>query len=111
MAYNIKQFRYYGDDHPDNYPTGLKAGHLINGKAFSNVTPIIQLGIQYAKEAPIRFYINESTNPILSHPYGLFELDLTGRSQVLSLKFDERDLKDEWVKAKNPIIIDVVYVG
>ena len=73
--------------------------------------PIVQLGIQYAKEASIRFYINESINPILSHPYGLFELDLTGRSQVLSLRFDENDIKNEWVNEKNPIIIDIVYVG
>ena len=110
MAYNIKQFRYYGDDHEDNYPKGLHSVHLINGSAFNNVVPIVQLGIQYAKEAPIRFYINESTNPILSHPYGLFELDLTGRSQVLSLKFNEDDL-GKYVDEKNPIIIDVVYVG
>ena len=45
MAYNIKQFRYYGDDHEDNYPKGLHSVHLINGSAFNNVVPIVQLGI------------------------------------------------------------------
>lgn len=73
--------------------------------------PIVQLGIQYAKDMPIRFYINESEHPILSHPYGLYELDLTGRSQILSLKFDKRDLTADKVNEKNPIIVDIVYVG
>ena len=109
MAYSIKQFRYYGDDNENNYPKGLHSTHLINGTAFKDTMPIVQLGIQYAKDATIRFYINESEHPILSHPYGLFELDLTGRSQILSLKFDRNDLGA--VDEDGPLIIDIVYVG
>lgn len=111
MAYKIKQFRYYGDGHANNYPSDLNSTSLINGKAFLDVMPIVQLGIQYAKESPIRFYINDSKDPILSHPYGLFELDLTGRSRVLSLKFESDDLNDSYVNETRPIIIDVVYEG
>lgn len=111
MAYKIQQFRYYGENNADNYPKGLSGAELINGKAFKNTVPIVQLGIQYNKDKPIQFYINDEDmkHPILSHPYGLYELDLTGRSQILSLMFDRNDLGN--VDAENPLIIDIVYVG
>lgn len=111
MAYMIKQIRYYGEGHKLNYPKGLRADHLISGTAFQPYMPIIQLGIQYKKDAPIRFYLNGSKDPILSHPYGLYELDLTGRSQILSLKFEPEDLTVGNVNEDSPLIVDLVYVG
>ena len=111
MAYKVKQFRFYGKDHPNNYPKNLTVNQLATGSIFKKYTPIVQLGVQYDKIQPIKFYINGSDNAILSHPYGLYELDLTGLSQILSLSFDIADKDGNLlVDEDDPLIVDIVYL-
>lgn len=111
MTYKVKQFRYYGEGHENNWPKNINVASLSTGSVFRDYTPIIQLGIQYEKNKPIKFYINGSDNPILSHPYGLYELDMTGKTQILSLKFDMQDASGKLlVDEGNPLIVDVVYI-
>lgn len=111
MAYKVKQFRYYGEGHQDNWPKNISINNLSTGSIFKDYAPITQLGIQYEKSKPIKFYINDSINPILSHPYGLYELDMTGKTQILALKFDMLDDNGKaLVDEKNPLIVDIVYI-
>lgn len=111
MAYKVKQFRFYGENNPNNYPKNLTVNQLGTGSVFKPYTPITQLGVQYDKANPIKFYINGSDNAILSHPYGLYELDLTGLSQILSLTFDIFDSDGNLlVDEDDPLIIDIVYL-
>ena len=110
MAYRIMQFRFYGRDHVDNYPRGIAPENLQNGSIFRGYTPIVQLGVQFNKEQSIKFYINNSPVPILAHPYGLFELDLTDKTYIHSLKFDLFDKAGKlMVSEGSPLIIDIVY--
>jgi hypothetical protein len=78
---------------------------------FNKYTPIVQLGVQYNKNYALPFYINNSPNPILAHPYGLYELDLTNKTYIYSLKFDLYDpiTKKLMVSESSPLIIDIVY--
>ena len=110
MAYKVKQFRYYGENHPNNWPQNITTNGLKTGSIFRDCVPIVQLGVQYKTNAPIKFYINDSLNPIMSHPYGLYELDLTGKTQILSLKFDIVDGNELLVDENNPLIVDIVYI-
>lgn len=111
MAYKVKQFRFYGEGHANNWPTNISTNNLTTGAIFRDYAPITQLGIQYNKNKPIKFYINDSVNPILSHPYGLYELDMTGKTQILALKFDMVNDKGEaLIDEGNPLIVDIVYI-
>jgi hypothetical protein len=56
------------------------------------------------------FYLNDSPDPILSHPYGLFELDLRDKTFIQSLKFDISKLNGQlMVSESSPLIVDIVY--
>lgn len=110
MAYKVKQFRFYGEGHPNNWPRNISVNGLETGSIFRDYAPIVQLGIQYNRGKPIYFYINDSVNPILSHPYGLYELDMTDKTQILSLKFDMFDNGVLLVNETSPLIVDIVYI-
>ena len=109
MSHKVMQFRYYGENATDNnYPSGINAVNLMSGSIFKDYLPIVQLGIQYNSNRPIEFYINGASNPILSHPYGLYELNLEGKSHITGLKFEDVSTK---VSLEKPLIIDIVYEG
>lgn len=110
MAYKVKQFRFYGEGHEKNWPKDISVNNLSTGAIFRDYAPIVQLGVQYNSAKPIYFYINDSINPILSHPYGLYELDMTGKTQILSLRFDLEDDKGLLIDEGNPLIVDIVYI-
>lgn len=112
VAYRVQQFRYYGRDNVNNYPSNISVETLKSGSVFKNYTPIVQLGVQFAKEKGIKFYINGSKNPIYTGYYGLFELDLTGKTSIRSLRFDEEQLIEEgFITENQPLIVDIVYEG
>ena len=112
MAYRVQQFRYYGRDNVNNYPSNITVENLKSGSIFKNYTPIVQLGVQFAKNEGLKFYINGSSNPIYTGYYGLYELDLTGMTSIRSLRFDEEQLiKKDFITEEQPLIIDIVYEG
>ena len=109
MSYKVMQFRYYGEEANDsNYPSGISAVNLKTGSIFKDYLPIIQLGIQYSSNTPIKFYINGASNPILTHPYGLYELNLENKSHITGLRFEDVSTK---VSREKPLIIDIIYEG
>lgn len=110
MAYKLMQFRFYGRNNTNNYPSNIDVENLQNGSIFKPYTPITQLGVQFDREESIKFYINDSDIPILAHPYGLFELDLTDKIYITDLKFDLFDSNNQLMVSEcSPLIIDIIY--
>ena len=63
--------------------------------------PVVKLGIQ--GQPNVSFSINGGNNIILGQ-YGIYELDLSGIGQIISLKFNGGSVSD-----KNILIVDIVY--
>ena len=110
----VIQLRYYGENDNRNYPNEegkkISAENLITGQIFQEYIPIVQLGVQYDSDLSIPFYINEGGNPILTHPYGLFELDLTDKTAIQVLRFNVLDENGQSkITNGKPLIIDIVY--
>ena len=102
----VVQLRYYGEGNQQNYPSDISAAKLYNGSIFKDYSPIVQLGIQHDSDKEINFYINGAANPIRTHPYGLFELDLTDKTAIQFLRFD---ITASTITNGKPLIIDIVY--
>ena len=106
MAKKVKQIRYYGEGHTNNYG-GPTYRNLISGSVFKNYVPIIQLGIQTLPGT--KFYLNGSNNPIIIGNTGIYELDLQGLSEINSLQFDASSLVLIKDNASAYLIIDMIY--
>lgn len=121
----VAQFRFFGDANStfnsfdetaiyhqmdDNQPSSLTAMDLASGEVFTDYTPIIQLGIQ--SQPGLKFNLNTNLDPIVVGASGMYELDLTDSSAVLtSLTFEIESLN---LINENPdgyLIIDIVYQG
>lgn len=119
----IAQFRYFGDSNSNfnsqdkdaiyhqldsNQPNGLTAADLCAGTVFTDYTPIIQLGIQALPGT--KFNLNTNLDPIVIGVTGIYELDLSDSSAVItSLTFEQSSI--EYIQS-NPdgyLIIDIVY--
>lgn len=123
MSKRIAQFRYFGDGDiivngfsqnalykhiSDNYTSAINKSVLADGSIFVNYTPIIQLGVQTLPGT--KFYLNANTFPIIVGASGIYELDLSETSTIISsLMFDVTSLE---LISRNPdgyLIIDIVY--
>lgn len=116
MTKYVKEFRYYGEGNPSNYPVGLTYTQLRSGSVFSKYAPITQLGIQGNPGS--KFYINDSDTSVMLGSTGIYELDLEGIGRIYSLKFDSETLQ-EIINSNSSfmsndvtgIIVDIVYEG
>ena len=125
MIKKVAQFRFFGDSNTsfntqlenslyhlmdDNQPSSLSATDLASGTIFQSYTPIIQLGVQSLPG--VKFSLNNNLDPIILGMSGIYELDLTDSTAVItSLTFDNESLS---LINKNPdgyLIIDIVYQG
>lgn len=123
MARRIAQFRYFGDEEvrnnsapnstiykhiSNNYTEAINKAVLADGSIFTNYTPIIQLGVQTMPGT--RFYLNANSDPIIVGASGIYELDLSNTSTVITnILFDMTSLE---LINKNPdgyLIIDIIY--
>lgn len=107
MARLVKQFRYYGEDSTSNYPEETTYQALAVGNIFHSYSPVTQLGIQ--ADPGTKFYINNSTSPIMIGDTGIYELDLEGLGTISSIRIDKSDLAA--ITSLNPIMIDIIYEG
>ena len=116
----ITQLRFFGDSNgylntsdrsviyhqmDENQPNSLSSLDLSSGDAF---TPIVQLGIQALPGT--KFNLNANLDPIVIGVSGMYELDLTNSSAVLTSLTFEKDSLDQI--DKNPdgyLIVDIVY--
>lgn len=125
MAKKIAQFRFFGDSNSNfnsvdqdqiyhqmdsNQPTSLTATDLASGEVFTDYTPIYQLGIQ--SQPGLKFNLNTNLDPIVVGASGMYELDLSDSSAVLtSLTFEKESLDLINSNPDGYLIIDIVYQG
>lgn len=88
MKKQIKQFRYYGDNHVKNQPATISANNLASGSIFfeGKLISITRLGIQTIPGVMV--YINSPVEPVIIGSTGIYELDLENISEISTLSFD-----------------------
>lgn len=107
MAKQIKQFRYYKQSNPKNYPSNISIANLASGSIFSPYMPVIQLGIQSLPGT--KFYLNNSNDPIIIGNTGIYELDLNGLSEVIAISFDRSSINAITTSQNGYLIVDILY--
>lgn len=128
----IMQFRYRGTqtavdtgayiaDHVENYPNITNyRDKLTSGNIFQDYGYVSQFGIQ--GPVGLRFYLNNSLNPIMIGETGIYELDLEGIGLLTSIRFHKEDLDKFYPKEldispennggrADRLIIDIIYEG
>lgn len=112
MNRKIKQIRYYGPGHVNNEPPTIHKNILRSGGAFSEYTPIIQLGIQGIPGT--KFYLNDSASPVIIGATGIYELDVSDYTQITGLSFDLESLNmidNSATPSTAYLIVDIIYEG
>lgn len=108
MTKRIKQYRYYGDGNENNYPSGLSKVQLITGAAFE--TNICDLKIM--SRPGTKFYLNQSTDPIIIGMNGLYDIHLSGNYEITALRFDvENTIFNNDPPDNHDLIVDIVYIA
>ena len=107
MAKKIEQVRFYNQNDSRNQPSNLKMNRLVSGSVFNGKYPITQLGIQTFPG--VKFYLNNSTYPIVVGYTGIYDLELDGMTEISHLSFAAESLQ---MINKNPdsyLIVDFIY--
>ena len=110
MARKVYQVRYYGDNEMNgkNQPAGLTGNRLRSGSAFSQYTPMKQIGIQTMPG--VKFYLNNSTEPIIVGSTGIYELNVENLTEITALSFDTASLNMiNQTPSMSYIIVDILY--
>lgn len=109
MAKQIMQFRYYDENNSGqkNQPKNITRAKLASGSVFSSYFPITQLGIQALPGT--KFYLNNSTTPIIIGSTGIYELDLEGLSEITHMSFDATSISGINNNPNAYLIVDIIY--
>ena len=108
MAKKIIQFRYFGELNDKNYPLTITKAKLMSGVIFDGYTPIIKLGIQSLPGT--KFRLNANQDYIMVGGTGLYELDMTqGSGVITSMNFDEISLINIDENNDAYLLIDILY--
>ena len=108
----IKQFRYYGEKHKDNYPVNVMTyDNLVHNNIFSGYGSITKMGIQ-ARPGTLMFLNNEQRFPIVIGETGIYEIDLQDYGQIYAIRFDAKSLSDYDAQGSTGrLLIDIIYEG
>lgn len=108
MAKHVQQFRFYSNTATDkNYPAGIHYRNLTSGSIFADYMPITQLGIQSLPGT--KFYLNNSEIPVIIGHTGIYELDLSGLSEITALRFDSKSITAVDGNQNSFLIVDIIY--
>lgn len=103
---SVKQFRYYGIDDENNYPSKVvNYTQLRRGNIFKDSGVISQLGIQ--GKPGTKFFLNGGSHSITIGDTGIFELDLKGKGFISAIRFDGDSLDS--YEDNDRLLIDIVY--
>ena len=80
---------------------------LRTGTAFTDIYPIVQLGIQTLPGTKI--YINNHTTPVIIGATGIYELNVDGLSNITDIQFDDASLRTIAMNDNAYVIIDYIY--
>ncbi len=107
MSKNLIQFRYFGEGHAENYPLAATAEDYQKGEIFYDYSPIVQLGIQTLPG--VKFYLNDSTDPIVIGNSGIYDLMADGTLKITKLQFDADGLARIEQGLNSYLIVDILY--
>lgn len=109
MAKRVKQFRYYSEENGlnMNYPSNINHKGLVSGESFSYYMPAYKIGIQSLPGT--RFYLNNTSSPIIIGHTGIFEMDLNEHTELISLRFDAKSIKLINDNINAYLIVDILY--
>ena len=115
MAKILKQFRYYGENNPRNYPIsntgssqdGISIDTLTDGSIFGN-DAILRLGVQGLPGT--KFYLNDSLQPMILDASGIFSLEIKNGARINTIKFNEESINqiDEIKNDFAYLIVDIL---
>lgn len=103
----VAQIRYYNDGNLKNYPSDVSYRKLVAGSIFSDKLPIVQLGIQTLPGQ--KFYLNNSTSPVIVGTTGIYELDIDGLTEITAISFDSKTLQLVSNNESAFLIVDLIY--
>ena len=118
MKRTVIQYRYYDNNNAHNYPTSadgtaITLQNINDGSIFLSEKKkeqygnIVSLGIQ---TLPVTiFYLNGGVDPVIVGATGIFELDLTGYSEIYRLEFNETSLQTIQKTENGYLIVDAIY--
>lgn len=107
MASRVTQFRYYAEGNVNNYPE-LSWPNYCTQETFKKFSPITQLGIQTLPGT--RIFLNSSLEPIIIGTSGIFELDVSSTTAVITgLRVEQQSMELIRDLPNGYIIIDMVY--
>lgn len=112
MGKILKQFRYYGENNPKNYPkstTGssqdeISAESLENGSIFGT-NSILRLGVQGLPGT--KFYLNNSLQPMILDASGIFSLEIKNGARINTIHFS-KDSVSQIDNIKNDFVYLIV---
>lgn len=108
MAKRVQQYRFYNDgDTTRNQPANISFQNLTSGSIFSKTLPILQLGIQALPGT--KFYLNNSSDPVIIGSTGIYELDLEGKTEITALSFNNYSVESIRKNINAYLIVDVIY--
>lgn len=108
MSKQVQQIRFYKNGDSKNQPiNGVTANSLISGSVFKSYVPIVQLGIQSLPGT--KFYLNDSTEPIIIGYTGIYELNVENITEINTLKFDYKSLTAISKSENASLIVDIIY--
>ena len=107
----IKQFRYYGKESLDNYPSDVTYQNLTLDNIFKGYGTITQMGIQ-APRGTVMYLNNETAYPIVIGETGIYEIDLQDHGQIYAIRFKAESLEElEKQGSTGRLLIDIIYEG
>ena len=107
----IRQFRYYGKNHKDNFPSNMTYSNLTRSNIFSGYGTITRMGIQ-APRGTVMYLNNEQRYPITIGETGIYEIDLEDYGQIYGIRFEGTSLDAlDRQGSTGRLFIDIVYEG
>ena len=101
------QFRYYKDNNLNNNPMNWNWTYYCSSNTFKQYAPITSIGIQSLPG--VKFYLNDSINPIILGISGVFELDVSNTSATINnLRIDQKSMDLIRNSENGFLIIDMV---
>lgn len=128
MAKKIKQFRFYRNNDPRNWPQKIndedetrlvEYNDYVDGNIFKDrkaifdervdedkTYPIAQLGIQGLPGT--KFFINGSIDPITIGVSGIYDLDIKNGIRITELQFWQRSMENINKSTTGYLIVDIL---
>lgn len=108
----VKQFRYYGKNNSNNYPSNMTYEALTRQNVFEGYDGIVQMGIQ-APRGTIMYLNRDQKYPIVIGETGIYEINLSNSGgKITAIRFASASLEAlDLQGSSGRLLIDIIYEG